>query len=399
MILCNAQDGCTDIVRSCDRHGRNLHIDEEGTVCERRDRVNRAVGSALALSVTGGVLLLLVGVFGARTFLIWMKCPSELIEQAVLYFRLYFVGMPIFMVYTFIASILRSTGDSRSPMVFLTIGGAVKVVLTFVFAAFLNGGVAGVACATILSWTVSALLGIYALFFHDSAVRIHFKEIRFYKTEFLSILKVGIPAGLQSSLYSAANVIITTTVNTFGAAATTGVSIANIFDGILYQISTAPALAVMPYVSQNVGNKNVTRATRSIGCGILITLVLGGVFGALSAIFSGPLSSIMSDDPAAISFSQQKMVIISSTYFICGFNEILGSALRGMGRSNLAMVTALIYMCAFRFLWVYAIFPFCPNLTFLYLVWPVSWVLSIFTLLPFLFSTVKKLRRAELQPA
>ena len=155
----------------------------------------------------------------------------------------------------------------------------------------------------------------------------------------------------------------------------------------------------MPYVSQNVGNKNVTRATRSIGCGILITLVLGGVFGALSAIFSGPLSSIMSDDPAAISFSQQKMVIISSTYFICGFNEILGSALRGMGRSNLAMVTALIYMCAFRFLWVYAIFPFCPNLTFLYLVWPVSWVLSIFTLLPFLFSTVKKLRSAELQPA
>ncbi len=354
--------------------------------------VNRCVRSAMAVSVAGGIFISIIGLVFARTFLLMINCPSELLAEAALYFRLYFAGVPILMVYNFCAAIMRSTGDSRRPMVFLTMGGIAKVLLSYLFIAKFQIGVAGVAAATIISWLVSASMGLYSLVFGDSIVQFRPKEIRFFKAEVQEILRIGIPVGLQQALYSVANVIITATVNAFGAKATTGISIANTFDGILYQISTATALAVMPYVSQNVGNKNMKRAVQSVGRGILITVVLGSGFGALSAIFSPALSSIMSSDPEVISFSCQKMVIISSTYFICGINEILNAALRGMGRPLPPMWCTLIYMCLLRFVWVFLIFPLCPNLTFLYLVWPVGWTLAIITALFFYFPTVKKLK-------
>ena len=200
---------------------------------------------------------------------------------------------------------------------------------------------------------------------------------------------------MQQALYSVANTIIAATVNTFGPDATTGISIANNFDGILYQISVAPSLALVSYVSQNIGNGNVKRAEQSVGRCILITVAFGASFGALSAIFSSQLSSIMSDIPEVIAFSRQKMIIISSTYFICGINESMGAALRRIGKPIVPMISTMVYMCAFRFVWVYLIFPVCPNLTFLYLVWPVGWILSIATNLIFYVKDIKKLRRAS----
>lgn len=357
-----------------------------------RDQTAKATGNAIALSLAGGLLLLTVGQLFAPLFLSWTNCPAELFDQAVLYFRLYFLGAPILMFYNFCASVLRSTGDSKRPMIFLTVGGIVKILFNLLFVARFHWGVSGVAWATILSWSVSAILALYALIHTKSVVHLHFRYVRFYKQETLEMLRIGVPAGLQQAMYSMANVIITATVNTFGAAATTGISIANNFDGILYQISYSPALAVMPYVSQNIGGKNIHRATRAVLFGILITTALGATFGALSAIFSAQLSSIMSDSPEVIAFSQQKMVIISSTYFVCGINEILGAGLRGMGKPTYPAVATFLFMCVTRFLWVWFVFPFCPNLTFLYLVWPVSWVLSIFFLLPFYIQSVRKFR-------
>lgn len=356
-----------------------------------KEKVERAIGSAVLLSIVGGLLLMAVGVGCAEVFLTWTNCPDKLMDQAVLYFRLYFAGVPILMVYNFCAAILRSAGDARRPMVYLTLGGVVKVVLTYVFVAFLKMEVAGVAYATIISWTVTAFLGVRALLKNEGSIQLKLNRIRFYKLELLSILKIGVPAGLQQGLYSIANVIITATVNSFGPEATTGISIANNFDGILYQVSVAASLAVMPYVSQNVGSGNIKRATQSVTRGMMITVALGASFGALSAIFSAQLSSIMSSDPVVIAYSQQKMIIISSTYFLCGINEIMGAALRGMGRPTLSTFSTLIFMCALRFVWVYLIFPLYPNLTFLYLVWPIGWVLSTLTLLCFYFPTVKRL--------
>ena len=203
---------------------------------------------------------------------------------------------------------------------------------------------------------------------------------------------IGIPSGFQTALYSFANVIIMSTVNSFGADATTGISIANQFDGILYQISYAPALAITPYVSQNIGAKNLNRAKKSITSAILIAISFGATFGLLSAVFSEQLSSIMTSDPAIIAYSKQKMVIISSTYFICGINEIMCGVLRGMGKPIIPTVSTLIYMCFLRFIWVYAIFPLYPNLTFLYTVWPFGWILSIITLTVVYFKQIHKLQ-------
>lgn len=194
-------------------------------------------------------------------------------------------------------------------------------------------------------------------------------------------------------MYSIANVIITSTVNTFGPAATTGISIANNFDNILYQITIAPSLAVMPYVSQNVGAGNVERARKSVRVGTLVTIVLGVIFGSLSAIFSTQLASIMSDSPEVIEFARQKMILISPTYFINGINENLGASLRGMGRPVIPAISTFTFMCAIRFFWVFLIFPLCPNLTFLYLIWPIGWTLLIITLSCFYFPTARGLMK------
>jgi len=355
------------------------------------DGVDRSIGSAMAFSLVAGLGLALIGVGCAEMFLRWTNCPEELLSQATLYFRLYFAGVPILMVYNFCAAILRSSGDSRRPMVYLTTGGVVKAVLTYIFIAKFHMGVQGVAIATIVSWTVSAFFALRVLIISKGMVRIKLKNTRFYKTESMQILHIGVPAGLQQALYSVANVIISATVNTFGPEATTGISIANNYDGILYQISIATALAVTPYVSQSIGRGNVKRAVRSVWVGILITVCIGMSFGALSALFSAQLSSLMSSDAVVIEYSRQKMIIISSTYFICGINEIFGAALRGLGKPIYATVCTLVYMCALRFMWVYFIFPLLPNLTFLYLVWPVGWILSIATLLPIFIHNVKKL--------
>ena len=364
-----------------------------------KERVERAIGTAMLFAFAGGITLSVIGISCAEVFLTWMNCSEKLLPQAALYFRLYFAGVPILMVYNFCASVLRSTGDSMRPMIFLTLGGVLKVLFNFVFVAGFNMSVEGVAIATILSWALSCTLGIIAIINNNSIARLNFKKLRFYKNELKEILVIGIPAGLQQALYSIANVIISSAVNKVGPEATTGISIANTFDGILYQIAVAPSLAVMPYVSQNIGHRNVKRATQAVTRGMMITVALGATFGALSAIFSGPLSSIMSDNPVIIQYSQQKMMIISSTYFICGINEIMGAALRGMRRPMVAMVSTMIFMCAIRFVWVYLVYyplkdseVLSDPLTFLYLIWPIGWILSIATLLCFFFPTVRALK-------
>ena len=358
-----------------------------------KESVEKCVSTSIAFSILGGIALLFIGVIFSRLFLILTNCPERLLEQAVLYFRLYFIGSPILMVYNFFASILRATGDSKRPMVFLTIGGVAKVLLNLLFVGVFRMEVVGVALATIVSWGVSAVLAGNALYKNKGDVSFRFKKIKIYGKYLKEILIIGVPTGMQQALYSIANVIITSTVNTFGPDATTGISIANQFDAILYQVSVAPSLAVMPYVSQNVGAKNIKRAKEATYKGLMITILFGASLGALSAIFSGQLSSLMSESPEVIAYSKQKMVIISSTYFICGISEVLGGALKGMGRPVVPMVCTLLFMCALRFVWVYLIFPLYRNLTFLYLIWPIGWVLSIIVVLVFLIITTKSLEK------
>ena len=356
-----------------------------------RQRTKQAIGTSLAFSLVGGLLLLVIGVSCAEIFLRLTNCPESMLPDAVTYFRIYFLGAPIALLYNFSAAILRAAGDTKRPMYFLLLGGMLKVVLNIFCITVLKLTVAGVAIATIASNAIAGGLCIYTIFTNKDKLSVKIRDIRIHFTELRKILFIGIPTGLQQALYSFANVIITTTVNSFGSDATTGVAIANQFDGILYQIAVAPSLAVTPYVSQNIGAGNLKRVKEAIGKGVMITVMFGATFGSLSAIFSGQLSSIMSDSPAVIRFSQQKMMLISSTYFICGINELMGGVLKGMGKPIIPTITTLIFMCAIRFVWVYMIFPLFPNLTFLYLIWPIGWILSICTLLIAYLKSMKKI--------
>lgn len=366
----------------------------------KRDKegVQRAVGTAFTVAFLGGVFLMVIGLVFAEVFLGWINCPVELLADAALYFRLYFIGVPVLMVYNFAASIFRSTGDSKSPMIYSLVGSAAKVLLNAFFVGVCNMAIAGVGLATIISWAIYCIPALVSLFKNDSIVKVNPKKLRIYRKEALGILHIGIPVGVQTALYSVANVMITATVNTYGPAATTGVSIAGTFDdGLLYPLATASAAAVMSYVSQNVGAGNLKRAGRAVRSGALISIILAGGLGVITAVFSGPLSSIMSSDPEVIAYSQQRLILIAATYFICGIYENVGAALRGIGKPIIPTVTTLVFMCAIRFVWVAVFYPLCPNLTFLYLIWPIGWVLSTLTSIAFYIPAMRKLRRCQLQ--
>ena len=207
------------------------------------------------------------------------------------------------------------------------------------------------------------------------------------------MISIGIPAGLQSGLLAFANVAITATANSFGADATTGVSIANQFESILYQITAAPGVAVAPYVSQNLGAGNIPRVKKTILCGVLITTISTATLGALSAIFSGQLAGIMSTTPAIIGYAKQKMIITSIPYFIAGVNELMSGVLRSIGKPIVPTVTSLLFICLLRFAWVYVAFPLYPNLGFLYLVWPIGWLLSLTVHLIVYLRQIKRLQK------
>lgn len=363
-----------------------------------KDSVEKSVGTAIVFSVISGFVLLVLGVSFAEFFLGLVSCPQGLMQKASLYFRLYFLGMPFFIFYNFVASILRATGDSKRPMIYLTIGGVIKVFLTFLFVGVFHLEIVGVSLATIISWILTAVLDAIALIRDGGIVTLNFKRLKIYGTQLKEMLRIGIPTGLQQALYSLANLVIVKAVNTYSydpiinEYASTGVSIANNFDGLLYQIAVGPAFAVMPYVSQNVGAKNIKRAKDAIFKGVILTTIFAGGLGALSAIFSAQLSSIMTSNPEIIKFSQQKMLLVSSTYFICGINEIVGAGLKGMGKPIIPMISTMIFMCGIRFPWVWFVYPLCKNLTFLYTIWPIGWVLSIITLMCFLFPRAKHLQ-------
>lgn len=364
----------------------------------KKECASRAITTAIVFSLIGGIVLMIIGVTFAETFLEMTNCSGELLKQAVQYFKLYFYGVPVLMLYNFCASVLRAVGDTKRPMYFLILAGIIKALFTLYFVSAFDMNVKGVGVATIISNVVAGLLAFCTVLKGQDVVSLNIKQIKFDIAELKDMLFIGIPAGVQSTLYSLANVVITTAVNSFGADATTGISIANQFDGILYQISYAPSLAVTPYIAQNIGAGNIKRVKKTLVRAVLITTAFGASFGSLSAIFSEQLSSIMSSTPAVIEYSQQKMIIISSTYFICGIYEVLGGTLRGMGKPIVPTIATLIFMCLLRFVWVYAIFPLWPNLTFLYTVWPIGWILSIITLLAFYFPAISKLqRKAECQ--
>ena len=355
-----------------------------------KERANKLVGTAVLLSVIIGVGLSFVGIFGAKTFLMWMNCDPVFLDKAALYLRIYFVGMPIIMLYNFSAGILRAVGDTLRPMLFLLLGGIINLGLN-VLLCYIGWSVAGVAIATIASQFVSAVLALIIMIKGDGFSKLDFKHLKIYKSEFKEILKVGLPSGIQASMFSISNVLIQSTVNTFMKVGTTANAVAHQFDTFVAMTGNGIALASMSVVSQNYGAKNMSRVKKSIFYAIGAVLVADYIVGAIILLLAEPLCRIMTADPAIIELAKVRMTIMCLTFSIGGVMDVLTYALRALGKSTTAMVISILFVCVFRVIWINSFYLLNPTFPMIFYSYPISWFMSIVVDLLFLVPTIKKI--------
>ena len=346
---------------------------------QKHDALYRSVHTAVALSFVTGVLGLILGTTLSRPLLTLTGTPrGEVLDGAVLYMRIYFAGIPASMAYNFSASILRAIGDTKRPLYILCFSGLVNVILNLILVIKFHMGVAGVAIATATANYISAALVLTVLSRTDGPYKLYLKKIRFYKSELITALKIGIPASLQNSLFSLSNTVIQSAVNSFGTAAMSGSAAGTNIEGFVYTAMNAFYQATLTSVGQNYGAKLEKRVYHAVLVCVLCVAVSGFTLGLLSVVFSRELLGIyITDSPEAIEFGRIKMIYTGLPYFLCGIMEVLSGALRGIGHSHIGMINTLIGACGLRILWVTFVLPFNHTPTMLFLCWGISWVIVI----------------------
>lgn len=357
-----------------------------------KEKANKLVGTAILISVIIGVFLSFVGFFGAKTFLTWMNCDEKIIDGAALYLKIYFLGMPVIMLYNFAAGLLRAVGDTFRPMLFLILAGIVNVGLNVFFVTVCNMTVEGVAIATVIAQAISAILALIVMLKGDGYSRLYINKLKLYKEEFVEIIKVGLPSGIQASMFSISNVLIQSTVNTFGAVATTANTVAQQFDAFVALMGNSLALANMSFVSQNYGALKPDRIVKAIkqSCLIVCTAVLG--FGLIMLSVAEPLCRIMTDDPEVLKLALVRMTILCTTFFLGNLMDVLTYALRGVGKSTTAMIISIFFVCVFRIIWLNTFYLLNPTFEMIYISYPISWSLSMIVDLLVLIPVIKKIK-------
>ena len=352
--------------------------------------VQDAVHTSVAISLISGVFLAFVGFFLARPLLLLMGSPEDVIDLSVLYVRIIFIGMPVQMVYNFCAAILRAVGDTKRPLYFLTVAGVINVVLNLIFVINFGMTVDGVALATIISQAVSAVLVVRSLMTREDAVRLNLRKLRIVPSVLWQIVRIGLPSGIQSSLFAVSNVVIQSSVNSFGTIAMAGAAAASNIGGFVYQGISAFVQAATSFVSQNIGARKPRRALNAMWASHMWSFVFTFSLGLLSVVFGEQLLSIYNTDPEVIEWGMIRMVYAHLPYFLCGFMEIFSGALRGIGYSLLPMIVSLLGACVFRIVWIYTIFQKYRTMQCLLLSWPVSWVITTIAMAFFFFHLYKK---------
>ncbi len=353
------------------------------------------VHTAVLISVICGVLLIFVGFFVAPSALLAMGTPKEVLGQSVLYIRIYFAAMPAMMLYNFGAAILRAVGDTRRPLYFLTAAGVINVVLNLIFVIGFSMGVAGVALATAVSQVISAGLVVRCLVRSDSAYRLDLKALRIVPHKLLMMMQIGLPAGLQGAIFSISNVLIQSSVNSFGATAMAGNSAAGNLEGFVYTAMNTLHQTAVSFVGQNYGAHKYKRIGRiAIICVGIVTAV-GLVIGNGVYLAGRLLLHLYSPEEPVIAYGMKRLFYICCPYFLCGVMDTLVGCLRGMGHSVLPMLVSLTGACLFRIVWIYTIFSQNRSLDTLYISYPISWALTAFVHLGcFLLIYFMKLHKA-----
>lgn len=334
------------------------------------------VQTAIATAFGAGVLLIFVGFFVSRPALAWMGTPEDVISHSVLYMRIYFAGMPFMMVYNFGSAVLRAVGDTRRPLYYLMLAGVVNVLLNLAFVIWFSMGVAGVATATVISQAISAVLVVRCLVMTDSAYRLVWEGIRIYPDKLVKMVRIGIPAGMQGALFSVSNVLIQSSVNSFGSTVMAGNTAGSNIEGFVYTAMNSLHQAAISFCGQNYGARKFRRIGRvMLICEILVVAV-GLVMGNGAYFFAEQLLGLYSPDPEVIRYGVLRMSYICVFYFLCGMMDVAVGVLRGMGYAIMPMLVSLTGACLMRVVWIYTIFQSYHTLECLYISYPVSWALT-----------------------
>lgn len=340
--------------------------------------LSRTVHTAMSLSVASGLILTILGISAARVLLELMSTPDGVIEKASLYLRIYFLGMTSTMIYNFGSALLRAVGDTRRPLYYLFTAGVVNVLLNLLFVIKFNMDVAGVALATAISQTISAVLTVRCLMRESGDIRLILKELKIDPAKLTMILRVGLPAGFQGVVFSLSNVVIQSSVNIFGKTVVAGNSAAANIEGFVYVAMNSFYQATISFVSQNFGAGEYKRINPIVLRGELCVFVTGLLLGNLAVFFGEQLLGIYSDSPDVIAAGMVRMKYICTVYFLCGMMDVMVGALRGIGYSVMPMIVSLIGACALRILWVKTVFeiPEYHTIETVYFSYPVTWLIT-----------------------
>ncbi len=353
-------------------------------------RMRRAEHTAMTLALLMGIGVGVMGFLLARPMLEWMGSPPDVIDGAALYVRIYFVGMPANMLYSFGSAVLRAIGDTRRPLFYLTLSGLVNVALNLVLVIVFRMSVAGVAVATVASQAVSAVLVLMCLLRSHGLIRLELKECRIDRKSVTEMIRVGLPAGLQGSLFSISNVLIQSSVNSFGSLVVAGNGVAANIEGFVYVAMNAQHQACMTFAGQNYGAGKYDRVRKTLWCCLGIVASVGFLLGMLVYAFGGTLMGLYNSDPQVIAFGLIRMGIILPTYFFCGMMDVMVGQMRGIGLSVLPMIVSLAGACGLRIVWIMTVFAANPTQQVLYLSYPVSWAITFVIHLICYFAAARK---------
>lgn len=338
--------------------------------------LHETVHTSVLTSVLSGAALIVIGLILAEPLLTLMGTPDDVLDQAALYMRIYFVGMPASMLYNFGAAILRAVGDTKRPLYFLFISGIVNVILNLVLVLVFHLGVAGVAIATVTSQVISAVLVALCLIKTDAPYRLELKKLRIHKSKLLEIIKIGLPAGMQGAVFSISNVLIQSSINSFGSTVMAGSTAASNIENFVYTAMNALYQTALSFTGQNVGGGKYKRIGKIMRICVLDVTAIGILLGGGAYLCGSTLLSIYTSDPQVIQYGLERMMFVCLPYFLCGIMDTLVGSLRGMGYSIMPMIVSLTGACALRIVWIMTIFQMNPTLSTLFLSYPVSWFVT-----------------------
>lgn len=365
---------------------------------KRDNDVHETVHTAILLACISGLFCTAVAIPFTPTLLSWMGSPDDVIDLASLYVRIYFIGAPASMLYNFGAGILRAAGDTQRPLFILGISGALNIGLNLFFVLVVKIGVAGVAIATVSSQVLSCILVLLCLIRQKSSYQLNLKKLKIHKDKLKQILVIGLPSGLQGTVFSLSNVVIQSSVNSFDSNAIAGSSASGNIEGFIWTAMNAISQTAVSFTSQNIGARKLYRLPKIYWQCLGVVLMIGLGMGIPTFFFSEQLIGIYNSDPEVIQFGVTRLHIIALTYFTCGCTDVHTGCLRGMGYSTSAMLISLLGVCGLRLLWIYTVFAQYRDWNVLFYSYPLSWIITLLASAIFYQIALRRCRKKYAEP-